>query len=274
MNEIYTTRFGFFEKVGQVSGEIDSVHASVYRLVTWIGSYDEAKVVRMSSEMAGQVDAAVAVFQGLAADPRLSDDEKRILQAVVGHLGEYKKHVASALDLATVDVNTGLAALQTADGTFQELRTDLDALIEIRAHARPEELRRGDAGGSALEARRRAGVPARRSGRIAGGGDGSRAPSPARLGGEPEYAAAVARLVAEGDLTVNDHDAGQPDLERPLRHEGDGGASGAGRGRGPRLRRRARRGVRPGQRDRTDPCRRGPRSRRPRWRRRPRPSSR
>ena len=41
--------------------------------------------------------------------------------------------MATALDLATVDVNTGLAALQTADSTFQELRKgNLDTLIEIR----------------------------------------------------------------------------------------------------------------------------------------------
>jgi hypothetical protein len=34
MKEVYTTRFGF--ETGRVSAEIDTVHASVYRLVTWI----------------------------------------------------------------------------------------------------------------------------------------------------------------------------------------------------------------------------------------------
>jgi methyl-accepting chemotaxis protein len=201
MSEVYTTRFAFFDKMGDVSSQIDSVHAGVYRLVTWIGNYDEAKVTRLSSEMAGQIDAAAATVKALASDTRLSDEEKRNLQSILDHLGAYKKHVASALDLATVDVNTGLAALQTADATFQELRTDLDALIEIERTLAQKT--HDTASRSAQTATRASGIVFLLA--LLGAGLAATWVTRAvtrQLGGEPEYAASVARQVAEGDLTV------------------------------------------------------------------------
>jgi methyl-accepting chemotaxis protein len=202
MNEIYTTRFGYFEKVGQVSANIDAVHAGVYRLVTWIGNYDQAKVTRLSAEMTEQIDAAATLVKGLIADPHLTDAEKSSLQSAIGHLADYKKHVAAALDLATVDVNTGLAALQTADATFQELRRDLDALTETErtlAQKRYEE---------AVTAGHNASLLAALVFLLAVGGAAIAAGWVTRsvsrqLGGEPEYAADVARRVAEGDLTLS-----------------------------------------------------------------------
>jgi methyl-accepting chemotaxis protein len=202
MSEIYTTRFGFFEKLGGASAQIDTVHASVYRLVTWIGNYDEAKVARMSADLATQIDGASAVLKELLATPELVAEERRGLEETSTHLAEYKKHVATALDLASVDVNTGLAAMQTADMTFQEFRSDVDTLTELErrlARARFDE---------ATTATRRASLVAGLVFLLAIGGAAiaallvTRAVS-RQLGGEPDYAAEVARQVAQGDLTLS-----------------------------------------------------------------------
>jgi methyl-accepting chemotaxis protein len=202
MKEIYTTRFGFFEKLGGVSAEIDTVHASVYRLVTWIGNYDEAKVVRMSADLAKQIDSASAVLAELLNSPGLIDDERRGLESTQVHLAAYRKHVTTALDLATVDVNTGLAAMQTADMTFQEVRSDLNVLTEVErklAQKRYDE---------AMVSTRRASLLATLVFFLAISGAGVAAAIVTRvvtrqIGGEPEYAAEVARKVAEGDLTLS-----------------------------------------------------------------------
>ena len=202
MKEIYTTRFGFFEKLQAVSADVDTVHASVYRLVTWIGNYDEAKIARMSADLAKQVEAAGSVVSELLKAPDLIDDERRGLEAIQVHLAEYKKHVATALDLATVDVNTGLAAMQTADMTFQEVRKDADGLIEVErrlARKRYDE---------AVAATGRASFVAAVVFLLALGGAAVAATLVTRavtrqLGGEPEYAVDVARKVAAGDLTLS-----------------------------------------------------------------------
>jgi methyl-accepting chemotaxis protein len=201
MKEIYTTRFGFFEKLGGVSAEIDTVHAGVYRMVTWIGNYDEAKVARMSADLTRKIDASAAVLAELLKNPGLSDDERRGLETSQTHLAAYRKHVVTALDLASVDVNTGLAAMQTADAVFQELRADVDALTDVE---RKLAQRRFD---EAVSSTGRAMLLAAFVFFLAVVGAGIAAAIVTRvvtrqLGGEPEYAAEVARKVAEGDLTV------------------------------------------------------------------------
>jgi methyl-accepting chemotaxis protein len=202
MREIFTTRFGFFQKTNEVSQGIDAVHASVYRLVTWIGNYDQAKVSRMSGDLAGQIDGAVTVAKQLASEPQLTDDERRNLEALLGDLAKYKKHVATALDLATVDVNMGLAAMQTADMTFQDLRRTLDALTEVErklAQKRYDEAVATYGSASLLAALVfvLAIVGASTAGALV-----TRSVT-RQLGGEPEYAAEVARRVSEGDLTLS-----------------------------------------------------------------------
>jgi methyl-accepting chemotaxis protein len=208
MKEIFTTRFGFFQKTNDVSAGIDSVHAGVYRLVTWIGNYDQAKVTRMSTELIAQVDAATAIVQKLSTEAETSEDERHSLEVVLGHLVSYKKHVATALDLATVDVNTGLAAMQTADMTFQELRRSLDALTDLEkklAQTRYDEATAAYARASLL-----AGIVFILAivGASTAGALVTRSVT-RLLGGEPEYAAEMARRVAEGDLTVSIAAAGQ-----------------------------------------------------------------
>jgi methyl-accepting chemotaxis protein len=131
MREIFSTRFGIFQKADQALADIDAAHAAVYRLVTWIGSYDPAKIAHKSAELTGKIDGATAIVKGLAGEARLTDEEKGHLEAILAHLANYRKHEATAVDLASVDVNTGLAALQTADITYQELRGSLDALIDL-----------------------------------------------------------------------------------------------------------------------------------------------
>ena len=202
MKEIFDTRFGIFQKTGQVMADIDGAHTRLYRLVTWIGNLDEAKVARASKELTAQIEGAAAVVKNLQGQARLTDDERRILGATLGQLASYQKHAATAVDLATVDVNTGLAALQTADTSFQDLRHSIDALVEVEkglAKQRYEEAAASSRSAVlvaivvfllAIVGAPLTGVAVSRSvGR--------------KMGGEPEYAAEVARRVAEGDLTLS-----------------------------------------------------------------------
>jgi methyl-accepting chemotaxis protein len=201
MKEIFTTRFGFFQKTNEVSQSIDAVHASVYRLVTWIGNYDQARVGRMSADLTAQIDGAATVAKQLASDSQLTDDERRNLETLQGDLAKYKKHVATALDLATVDVNTGLAAMQTADLTFQDLRRTLDALTEVEKKLAQKRYDEAVATyGSATLLAALVFILA-----VAGASTAGALVTRSvtrQLGGEPEYAAEVARRVSEGDLTV------------------------------------------------------------------------
>jgi methyl-accepting chemotaxis protein len=202
MREIFSIRFAFFEKTSQVLADIDSAHASVYRLVTWIGNYDQAKVNRVSSEAMAQVEAAAAIVKDMEKQAQLSDDERRILGTLLGQLASYQKHVAMAIDLATADVNTGLAALQTADATFQDLRRSVGGLIDLERKLAQQRYDEASASYG------RATLLGAIAFLLAFVGAGLTAALVSRsvarqMGGEPSYATEVARQVAEGDLTLS-----------------------------------------------------------------------
>ncbi len=202
MKEIFDTRFGIFQKTDKVLADVDAAHTRLYRLVTWIGNYDEAKAARASSELGAQIEGAAAVVRDLEGRAGLADEERRILKAILGQLASYQKHAATAVDLATVDVNTGLAALQTADVTFQDLRRSIDALVEVeKGLARQSYDQATAASRSAVFLAIVVFLVA-----LAGAGLTGVAVSRSvarKMGGEPEYAAEVARRVAEGDLTLS-----------------------------------------------------------------------
>ena len=199
LQDIFQTRLGFYQSVGQVSTKMDEVHASVYRLVTWIGNYDDAKVAGRAADLARQIDAAATVVSTLASTSRISPQESGHLKTALGQIAAYKKSMALALDLATADVNMGLSALQTADLDFQNLRNNLDGLIaEEHVLAQSEHQR-------ALDAYRRTALFAVLVLVVAVLAAVLAAAFMTRsvlrqLGGEPEYAAQVARAVAQGNL--------------------------------------------------------------------------
>ena len=134
-----------------------------------------------------------------ASTSRISPQESGHLKTAIQQIAAYKKSMALALDLATADVNMGLSALQTADLDFQNLRKNLDGLIEEEHVLAQSEHQR------ALDAYRRTARLAVLVLVVAVLAAALAAAFMTRsvlrqLGGEPEYAAQVARAVAQGNL--------------------------------------------------------------------------
>jgi methyl-accepting chemotaxis protein len=207
MEEIFKTRFGFYERATRTSSEVDAAHALAYRVVTWIGTYDEARLARISAELRERTERAATLAKELSAESGLVDRERELLEAVVADVARYGKSVAQAIDLASVDVNSGLAAMQTADLAFQQVRTNVDALVAVETQLAQD--RYDEAGKAGRDATRLAWLVFlfAAASAAAAGLAVARAVS-RQIGGEPEYAAEVASRVAEGDLTVAIHVAG------------------------------------------------------------------
>ena len=201
MQEVFNTRFRFFVKAHQVSADIDTAHATVYRLVTWMGSYDSAKVTRTAADLTAQIAGAEVIVKDLASQRRLTAEERQALEAILGQLTSYTKLVAMAIDLAKDDINMGLSALQTADMTYQELRRGLDTLISVEkklAQERYDQALATDRSATFL-----GGLVFLVAivGAAATGAVVTRSVT-RQLGGEPGYAVEAARQVAAGDLRL------------------------------------------------------------------------
>ena len=118
-----------FKTVASVQQQLGQVHAGVYKTVALIGSLEDAKVKTLREDLARQL-AGIKRVSAALADTAASDKE---LQAAVAEVGKqidtYAKQADSAIDLSSVDPNTGIAAMQAADATFGNLTKTMTGIV-------------------------------------------------------------------------------------------------------------------------------------------------
>ena len=94
------------------------VHAGVYRTVALIGSLDEPGITAYRADLAKRL-AGVKRITASIVESHGSDTELRDIVARLGNeVDTYLRQADAAIDLASVDPNTGIAAMQSADSTF------------------------------------------------------------------------------------------------------------------------------------------------------------
>jgi methyl-accepting chemotaxis protein len=116
-------------KVAAVQTQLDEVHTRLYRTITIIGSLDD-KAVKAEREQQGSRLAAVSTDTTKAADAATDDAIQKDLRSFVGQVAKYQKSADGAIDMATVDANTGVAALQSADTDFKTLNATLARVLD------------------------------------------------------------------------------------------------------------------------------------------------
>ena len=119
LDDLYKDRFGNYQLAANSAQEISEVHSNVYRLFTWISNLDEGKITQITNEQKGRIDAVTKNIAKFAASPGLAEDERKYAESIIKQLGKYKSDLDTAIDLSTVDISTGMSAMQTADSGFQ-----------------------------------------------------------------------------------------------------------------------------------------------------------
>ncbi|TMH60341.1 MAG: HAMP domain-containing protein [Betaproteobacteria bacterium] len=130
LQDLVNNRFGSYHLAADSSRTIGEVHAEVYRLFTWIGNLKEDKIKHITAEQIAKIDAVARKISEFGAKATVDAAEREIAQTIVKKLAKYKKDVDSAIDLSIVDINTGMAAMQTADSDFQDMIGDFKQLVE------------------------------------------------------------------------------------------------------------------------------------------------
>jgi methyl-accepting chemotaxis protein len=116
-----------FKALATVQQLLGQVHAGVYRTVSLIGSMDEPKVNAFRADVAKQVDGMKQIANARAQAATASDVDKSEIAEITKQLFAYAKQADSAIDLSSVDPNTGVAAMQSADSAFITLNKDVQA---------------------------------------------------------------------------------------------------------------------------------------------------
>ena len=120
---------GAFGKVAAVRAQLGETHTQLYRTVTIAGSLDEKAVKAFREQQAAKL-VALATETGKTAEATTDDTLRTDLRNFIAQIARYQKAADSAIDLSSVDPNTGVAALQSADVDFKAMNATLGSVIE------------------------------------------------------------------------------------------------------------------------------------------------
>jgi len=136
--DLFEHRFGSYRTAASAVQDVGEVHAGVYRLFSIIGSLNDGRIKQSEDTLLGRIDNVSRQISGFAAQKDMDAQERRLAEGVVAKLAKYRKSVDLAIDLAAGDVNTGTAAMQTADADFQEIAKELAHLVDIETRLAQE----------------------------------------------------------------------------------------------------------------------------------------
>ena len=138
LEDLYGNRIGSYRFAADSAQAISEVHSNVYRLFTWVANLKEEKIKQITAQQdarIGVLDKSMAQF---AARPGLSAEERSVAEAITKKLRKYRQDMDTAIDLSTVDVSTGISAMQTADDSFQAMLKDFKQLVQFETRLAQE----------------------------------------------------------------------------------------------------------------------------------------
>ena len=119
-----------FDKVASVQAQLADTHTQLYRTVAIADSMKDTEVKAFREKQSARLDALAAETAKTAAS---SADEgiRTDLNSFVTLVGKYRKAADAAVDMASVDANTGVAALQTAEGDYKATTVVLTHVLDL-----------------------------------------------------------------------------------------------------------------------------------------------
>ena len=134
---LFSGQIGVFKTISASQEKLAQVHADVYRTVALVASLDEARVKAARAALAQRMGEVKASLTTLATGAG-ADAELGAIAAEAGRLiDSYVKTGDAAIDMATVDPNTGITMMQGADAAYAGMAKTVGqvvAHIDTNAH--------------------------------------------------------------------------------------------------------------------------------------------
>jgi methyl-accepting chemotaxis protein len=125
----FRTDLDTLRTITQVQAQVGQLHAGAYRMVALIGSLDEAAVKAYRADLRSQLEAVGRVITAAAGPPDQATAWQASVAGIVTDLDKYGKQADNAVDMASVDSNTGIAAMQGADTTFKAVSKAMATIV-------------------------------------------------------------------------------------------------------------------------------------------------
>ena len=126
MLDLKDVTFAGFRGASAQTIVLGQIHAEVGGKMAIMASLDENAVKQLIVDVGQKIDAVSAEFSKMQANPSL----KVMTSTVLPITARYKKAVTDAIDLASMDPNTGIAAMQSATAEYGKLRDELASTVK------------------------------------------------------------------------------------------------------------------------------------------------
>ncbi|WP_310564007.1 methyl-accepting chemotaxis protein [Hydrogenophaga sp.] len=121
----FSEHIGEVQALSSLQADVNQAHVEVYRMMTIIGSLDEPTIQARRKALAERsATTSARLDQQMPPGSALRADADTARQQVA----DYFKKADAAIDLASVDPNTGVAAMQGADEAYGALGRSLGAV--------------------------------------------------------------------------------------------------------------------------------------------------
>src|SRR5438132_4491918 len=102
-----------------VASEVAATRGDIYRMFTLLGNLDAKRVERERTALRDRLTGIAALLN--KADFGQDEEMGKRRARCVAEIGKYMKKADDAIDLGSGDVNTGVAAMMTADDQYAEV---------------------------------------------------------------------------------------------------------------------------------------------------------
>jgi methyl-accepting chemotaxis protein len=119
--------------VSRLEGQFSTVRGEEYRLFTMLASFDPKRIEQERTGIHNRLTAISATLS--KADLGQSEQVRQLSARSATEIASYAKKADDALDLATGDVNLGIAAMMTADEQFGTVIKTLDQIGTVVSDA-------------------------------------------------------------------------------------------------------------------------------------------
>ncbi|HEU4376919.1 MAG TPA: methyl-accepting chemotaxis protein [Telluria sp.] len=126
MLDLKEVTFAGFRAASAQTITLGQIHAEVAGKMAIMASLDETAVKQLIENTNHKIDAVAAEFSKMQANPSL----QAMATTVLPITAKYKKSVTDAIDLASMDPNTGIAAMQGATAEYGKLRDELASTVK------------------------------------------------------------------------------------------------------------------------------------------------
>ncbi|HEY0957317.1 MAG TPA: methyl-accepting chemotaxis protein [Roseateles sp.] len=211
-NEAGQQRNEVFMTMVAVQTQVGEMHGGVFRTIALIGSLDDAKIKSLREQLKQQVEGLARTLGALNDMPGTPADTEALVKSAQPLLQAYLTKADGAIDLASVDPNTGVAAMQDAEARYKELATLIGKVVQAMGAEQQAAAETQQA-----NARQRAWLFALLSLLAAGAGMGVLLVIQRKITADVHASLSLAESVAAGDLTRRAQPAGQDELAGLMR---------------------------------------------------------